>query len=231
LADLSLAREAEQQRATLLRFLSHDLRAPHSAILALLEVQRAQHDDAPVYRQIEQQVRRALGLTESFVHLAKAESQAYSFEPVLFAMLVLDAFDQVAPLARLKGIVLRHRLDEVDESLVRADASLLTRALFNLLENAIKYSPSGTCVSLDVEVADNRLTCGISDQGPGIGAQALPQLFDPYKRFAGADDTEGLGLGLSMVKAVIDRHEGRIHCVSVEGQGTTFRFCLPLWKD
>jgi len=231
LADLSLAREAEQQRATLLRFLSHDLRAPHSAILALLEVQRAEHADTPLYRQIEQQVRRALGLTEAFVQLAKAESEAYTFEPVLFAMLVLDAFDQVAPLAQLKGIELRHRLDEVDESLVWADASLLTRALFNLLENAIKYSPSGTCVSLDVRVSELALSCSISDQGLGISAQALPQLFEPYKRFAGADNTEGLGLGLSMVKAVIDRHEGRIRCVSVEGQGTTFTLCLPLWQD
>ncbi|NWD66568.1 CHASE2 domain-containing protein [Pseudomonas gingeri] len=231
LADLSLAREAEQQRETLLRFLSHDLRAPHSAILALLEVQRTRDADAPLYRQIEQQVRRALGLTEAFVHLAKAESQAYTFEPVLFAMLVLDAFDQVAPLAQLKGIELRHRLDEVDESLVRADASLLTRALFNLLENAIKYSPSGTCVSLDVTVSEHALSCSISDQGRGISAQALPQLFEPYKRFAGADNSEGLGLGLSMVKAVIDRHEGCIQCISLEGQGTTFTLCLPLWQD
>ena len=231
LADLSLEREAEQQRTTLLRFLSHDLRAPHSAILALLEVQRAQHDDAPVYRQIEQQVRRALSLTEAFVHLAKAESEAYTFHPVLFAMLVLDAFDQVAPLAQLKGIELRHQLDEVDESLVRADASLLTRALFNLLENAIKYSPCGTCIRLNVTLAGHELTCAISDQGQGIGAEALPQLFTPYKRFACAEHTEGLGLGLSMVKTVIDRHGGRIHCTSVEGRGTTFRLCLPLWQD
>ncbi len=231
LADLSLAREAEQQRATLLRFLSHDLRAPHSAILALLEVQREPHHDAPVYRQIEQQVRRALGLTEAFVHLAKAESEAYQFQPVLFAMLVLDAFDQVAPLAQLKGIELRHRLDEADESLVRADGSLLTRALFNLLENAIKYSPSGTCINLGVTVADSQLVCGISDQGRGISAAELPQLFDPYRRFASAHNTVGLGLGLSMVKAVIDRHDGRIHCASVEGQGTTFTFYLPLWQD
>src|SRR5471032_2621050 len=120
-------------------------------------------------------------------------------------MLVLDAFDQVAPLAQLKGIELRHRLDEVDESLVWADASLLTRALFNLLENAIKYSPSGTCVSLDVKVGDNQLSCSIRDQGQGIGVEELPQLFDPYKRFTSS--------------------------VSTEGQGTTFTLCLPLWQD
>ncbi|NWB31757.1 CHASE2 domain-containing protein [Pseudomonas gingeri] len=231
LADLSLEREAEQQRAALLRFLSHDLRAPHSAILALLDVQREQHPDAPLHRQIEQQVRRALGLTEAFVHLAKAESEAYQFQPVLFAMLVLDAFDQVAPLAQLKGIELRHRLDGADESLVRADAALLTRALFNLLENAIKYSPSETCVSLDLTVADNRLTCHISDQGRGIGAAELPRLFESYRRFASAHDSEGLGLGLAMVKAVIDRHGGHIRCESVEGKGTIFTFALAVLSE
>ncbi|NWC11416.1 CHASE2 domain-containing protein [Pseudomonas agarici] len=231
LADLTLEREAEQQRAALLRFLSHDLRAPHSAILALLDVQREQHCDTPLHRQIEQQVRRALGLTEAFVHLAKAESEAYRFQPVLFAMLVLDAFDQVAPLAQLKGIELRHQLGEADESLVCADAALLTRALFNLLENAIKYSPSGTFVSLDLKVTDNQLACSISDQGSGISAVELPCIFDPYRRFTSAHDTEGLGLGMAMVKAVIDRHDGCIRCDSLEGRGTTFTLCLPLWVD
>lgn len=103
LTDLSIERDAQQQRETLLRFLSHDLRAPHSAILALLDVQRHEASDVwQVFTQIEQQVRRALSLTESFVQLAKAESDGYQFEPSLFAMLVLDAFDQVALLAQLK---------------------------------------------------------------------------------------------------------------------------------
>jgi len=73
LTDLSIERDAQQHRETMLRFLSHDLRAPHSAILALLDVQRG---DAPIFEQIEQQVRRALSLTESFVQLAKAEADA-----------------------------------------------------------------------------------------------------------------------------------------------------------
>ncbi|CAD5203089.1 CHASE2 domain-containing protein [Pseudomonas sp. FEN] len=230
LADLTSERDAEQQRTTLLRFLSHDLRAPHSAILALLDVRREHDGETLLHGQIEQQVRRALGLTESFVHLAKAESEAYRFQPVLFAMLVLDAFDQVAPLARLKGVELRHQLDEADESLVWADGPLLTRALFNLLENAIKYSPGGTRISLDLTVLDNELVCRLSDQGRGISAAELPLLFDPYRRLTSAQNTVGLGLGLSMVKTVIDRHGGRIHCASVEGQGTTFTIYLALWQ-
>nr|WP_154741575.1 CHASE2 domain-containing protein [Pseudomonas karstica] len=232
LTDLSIERDAQQQRETLLRFLSHDLRAPHSAILALLDVQRHEHPgSAPVFALVEQQVRRALNLTESFVQLAKAESDGYQFLPSLFAMLVLDAFDQVALLAQLKGIHLVHDLDESGEEMVLADQSLLTRALFNVLENAIKYSPSGTTVTLSLGSAGDWLDCRISDQGPGIASEDLPELFGQYRRFTSAQGSEGLGLGLTMVKAVMDRHGGRIKCDSEVGKGTTFSLQLPMWKE
>jgi CHASE2 domain-containing sensor protein/signal transduction histidine kinase len=228
LTDLSKEREAQQHRETMLRFLSHDLRAPHSAILALLDV----HDgESPVFAQIEQQVRRALGLTESFVQLAKAEADGYQFQPTLFAMLVMDAFDQVALIAQLKGIHLVHDLDEADEGMVAADQSLLTRALFNVLENAIKYSPSGTTVRLRHSSEQGWLECRISDQGPGIAAEDLPELFSQYKRFDSAQGSEGLGLGLTMVKAVVERHGGSIRCESTVGKGTTFSLQLPLLDD
>lgn len=229
LTDLSVERDAQQQRETLLRFLSHDLRAPHSAILALLDVQREESSgNAQVFSQIEQQVRRALGLTESFVQLAKAESDGYQFKPTLFAMLVLDAFDQASTVAQLKGIQLVHDLDDDGEAMVMADQSLLTRALFNLLENAIKYSPANTTVSLSLRCSAEWLDCRISDQGKGIAAEDLPDLFGQYRRFASAQGIEGLGLGLTMVKAVVDRHEGLILCESVVGHGTTFSLQLPL---
>ena len=228
LTDLSKEREAQQHRETMLRFLSHDLRAPHSAILALLDVHGS---ESPVFAQIEQQVRRALSLTESFVQLAKAEADGYHFQPTLFAMLVMDAFDQVALLAQLKGIHLVHDLDEADEGMVSADQSLLTRALFNVLENAIKYSPSGTTVRLRHGVTPGWLECRISDQGPGIAAEDLPELFSQYRRFESAQGSDGLGLGLTMVKAVVERHGGRISCESVVGKGTTLSLQLPLLEE
>jgi len=232
LTDLSLEREAEEQRAVLLRFLSHDLRAPHSAILALLDVQHQQGSaDPQLHSQIELQVRKALGLTEAFVQLAKAESEAYQFAPSMFAMLVLDAFDQAMSSAELKQIELLHDLDEEAEGMVLADQSLLTRALFNLLENAIKYSPAGSQVRVRVSCAQGWLSCEISDQGQGIAAEELPELFSQYRRFASSQGIEGLGLGLSMVKAVVDRHGGRIFCQSRVAEGTTFRVELPLLDD
>ena len=228
LTDLSKERNAQQHRETMLRFLSHDLRAPHSAILALLDVHNG---ESPVFSQIEQQVRRALSLTESFVQLAKAEADGYQFQPTLFAMLVMDAFDQVAVIAQLKGIHLVHDLDEADEGMIQADQSLLTRALFNVLENAIKYSSSGTTVRLRHASSQGWLECRISDQGPGIAPADLPELFSQYRRFDSAQGSEGLGLGLTMVKAVLERHGGCIRCESELGKGTTFSLQLPLLDD
>ncbi|MDA3154179.1 CHASE2 domain-containing protein [Pseudomonas aeruginosa] len=231
LIDLSAERDAERQRATLLRFLSHDLRAPHSAILALLDVRPAEDEAGQqVYRQIEQQVRRALGLTDAFVQLAKAESDAYRFEACMFTMLAMDAADQLWPLAQQKDIDLRRDWDDEQEPMVWADPGLLTRALFNLLENAVKYSPAGTVVSLSIRLEGDWLSCRIVDQGKGIATAELPRLFSQYQRFASAEGSAGLGLGLAMVKTVIDRHGGRIGCQSQVGQGTTFEIRLPLLK-
>ncbi|WP_285354250.1 ATP-binding protein [Pseudomonas sp. lyk4-R2A-10] len=230
LTDLSAERAAEEQRGVLLRFLSHDLRAPHSAILALLEVHRHQMGtDSPLFEQIERQVRRALELTDGFVLLARAESEAYQFQPSLFGMLVMDVLDQALPIAQQKLIELSSDMDEQShERLIMADQGLLTRALFNLLENAIKYSPAGSTVDLRVSCHDDWLRCELIDQGKGIAAEELPDLFSQYRRFSSAQGIDGVGLGLSMVKAVVDHHGGRIECVSVVDRGTTFRLELPL---
>ncbi len=88
-------------------------------------------------------MRKALNLTEAFVQLAKAESEAYQFQPSMFAMLLLDTFDQASSIAHLKNIQLLHDLDEDAEALVLADQSLLTRALFNLLEKRHQVQSGG----------------------------------------------------------------------------------------
>jgi signal transduction histidine kinase len=75
------------------------------------------------------------------------------------------------------------------------------------------------------------LTCDVVDQGKGIGAQELPDLFVQYRRFSSAQGVDGIGLGLSMVKAVVDRHGGQIDCRSVVGEGTTFSLRFPLSEE
>jgi two-component system phosphate regulon sensor histidine kinase PhoR len=218
LTDLSVERDAEEQRG---------------AILALLDVHRHQFGgDVQLFDQIELQVRRALDLTDGFVQLAKAESETYEFQPSLFAMMVLDVVDQALPIAQQKRMELvRHIDEEAQESLIMADQPLLTRALFNLLENAIKYSACGAQVSLTVSCSEGWLTCDLLDQGKGIAPDELPELFSQYRRFSSAHGIDGVGLGLSMVKAVVDRHGGQIECRSVVNEGTCFTLRLPLFEE
>jgi K+-sensing histidine kinase KdpD len=134
-------------------------------------------------------------------------------------------------IAQLKGIHLVHDLEEADEGMILADQSLLTRALFNVLENAIKYSPAGTTVRLSHSSAQGWLECCISDQGPGIAAEDLPQLFSQYRRSlipprqrrfgVGADHGQGC-CGASWWSSV----------ASIVGKGTTFSLQLLLdWTE
>uniref|UniRef100_UPI0013CEB990 sensor histidine kinase n=1 Tax=Pseudomonas viridiflava TaxID=33069 RepID=UPI0013CEB990 len=133
---------------------------------------------------------------------------------------VLDVMDQALPIAQQKRIGLLHDMDEhSQERLISADQGLLTRALFNLLENAIKYSPAATTITLNVRCDEEWLHCELTDQGKGIAAEELPDLFTQYRRFSSAQGIDGVGPGLSMVKAVVDHHGGIIECRSVVDQG------------
>ncbi|WP_339490106.1 CHASE2 domain-containing protein [Pseudomonas sp. EL_65y_Pfl2_R95] len=231
LIDLTSEREAEEQRASMLRFLSHDLRAPHSAILSLLSMHQAQsHEHAQVFTRIEQQVNRALRLTDDFLQLTKAESSAYSFEAVLLDSIVQDAVDEVWSFARSKSITVETHLPEA-EAVVLADPGLLCRALFNLLENAVKYSAENTRISVAISTEQGVAMCAIADQGEGISAENVERLFQNYQRFSKDPSIGGVGLGLAMVKAVVEHHDGRIECHSVFGEGSVFNVMLPLHDD
>ncbi|WP_339516538.1 CHASE2 domain-containing protein [Pseudomonas sp. RL_15y_Pfl2_60] len=231
LVDLTSEREAEEQRASMLRFLSHDLRAPHSAILSLLSMHQADKDTHDqVFVSIDKQVRRALRLIDDFLQLTKAESSEYTFEAVLFDSIVQDAVDEVWALARNKMIRVQTHWSD-DEAVVSADPGLLCRALFNLLENAIKYSPANTCVSVTLSIEQGVAVCVIADQGEGISAENIALLFKNYQRFSQDTSIGGIGLGLAMVKAVVERHGGTIECQSVVGEGSVFTLKLPLLDE
>lgn len=234
LVDLTAEREADEQRASMLRFLSHDLRAPHSAILSLLSMHQApegeQGDHAQVFASIEAQVSRALRLTDDFLLLTKAESSEYSCEAVLLDSIVQDAVDEVWLLARSKMISIETHLLE-EEVVVFADPGLLCRAMFNLLENAIKYSPQNTRVSVTLSTEQGMAVCAVADQGEGISAENIAKMFQSYQRFSNDPSIGGVGLGLAMVKAVLEHLDGRIECQSVVGEGSVFSVMLPLHED
>jgi len=113
---------------------------------------------------------------------------------------------------------------------VRADRTLIGRALTNLLSNAIKYSPADTTVSLGVLRAGDAFRCVIADQGPGISAQDLPRMFHSFQRVETDKNVrrkEGAGLGLAFVKTAAERHGGTVGVESELGQGSRFWLELP----
>jgi signal transduction histidine kinase len=110
---------------------------------------------------------------------------------------------------------------------LQADPLLLQRALGNLLENAIKYSPPNSEVNLKVDNLASEVQFAVQDQGPGISAADQQHLFELLFRGKSADRESGSGLGLAIVKRIVDAHQGRIWLTSQAGQGATFYFTLP----
>ncbi len=112
---------------------------------------------------------------------------------------------------------------------IRGDADRIARVLTNLVSNAVKYSPPGTRISLRVERRSTQVVLTVSDEGPGIAPEDLAVLFQPFGRGRSAHTlAEGTGMGLYVVKQIIEAHEGQIEVESEPGRGATFRITLPL---
>jgi signal transduction histidine kinase len=229
--DITALKLAMRQREQALQLLSHDMRSPQISIIALLEeAPRAAEDPSDKARRIGGYARRTLALADNFVQLARAENPHYAFEILNLPDMLLDAADELWPQARAKGVTVRTVGCE-DERLVRADRSLLTRVLINIIDNAVKYSPAGGVVDCRIEPTPDpsNVQVVIADQGPGMNAEQLSHLFEPFRRAPqGRSGAGGVGLGLTFARTVILRHEGLIECGSRPGGGTAFTLTLPL---
>jgi CHASE2 domain-containing sensor protein/signal transduction histidine kinase len=252
LVDVSALHAAERQREDALRLLSHDMRSPQASILALVEIERARGEPAlanALLERIARYAQRALTLADDFVQLARAESQAYVLEPVSLTELMIDASDEVWPQAHAKRITLHTDTggeggeggESDDGHWISADRSLMTRALVNILNNAVKYSPPDTQISCSVTSqtpktvpgSARRVSCTIRDQGYGIPKDKQAGLFERFRRFHETERPEvgGAGLGMAFVKTVVTRHGGDVAVISAPGEGTALTICLPALDD
>jgi two-component system phosphate regulon sensor histidine kinase PhoR len=113
---------------------------------------------------------------------------------------------------------------------VLGDESWLHRAVTNLINNALKYTPPGGQVRVRYREAEGQAICEVTDTGPGIPSTAQPRLFERFYRVPGEPTRRnpGTGLGLAIVKAIVERHSGRVWVSSEEGKGSTFGFSVPL---
>ena len=137
------------------------------------------------------------------------------------------AHEQMWIQAQSKNIRMVRNID-IDHGWVRGDSGLLERAISNLLNNAIKYSPEGNTIVMNISRSDAHICCCVEDEGYGIPEDELPLLFERFRRAHSnsGDDQQGIGLGLALVKATAERHGGHVEVHSTVGQGS--RFCLIL---
>jgi CHASE2 domain-containing sensor protein/nitrogen-specific signal transduction histidine kinase len=244
IADITPLRESERRRDEALRFLSHDMRSPQASIITLLEMVREDPgsiSQETLLERIGKYSRRTLNLADDFLRLAKAErAKASDFAPLELTEILQDVADEGDAMARGKSM--RVEVDaDVEEAWVLGDRDLLTRAVVNLMSNAIKYSPDSTTVQIRLR-ADNasersaaRWRIDVSDEGFGIAPENLSRLFMRFQRLhqEGQPKADGIGLGLVFVKTVIERMGGEVRVASqvalVEGDphGTTFSILLP----
>lgn len=231
LVDLTEIRRTQQQRDHALNFISHDIRAPNSSILTLLEMQRAYPGHIPgdeLMQRIERYARTSLDMAESFVRLASAQSQEYRMAPLDLVDLLAETVDDTWAQARDGGIqVTITQTPETAPTL--GDRALLSRALTNVLNNAIKFSPSGSTVQCAIAQRGAHWVVSVQDQGPGIEPARQNQLFAPFQRLHDRSHPSigGVGLGLALVHTVIQRHGGTLEVHSDVGRGAEFQLVLP----
>jgi signal transduction histidine kinase len=229
-ADLQVA---VASRDRLLAVVSHDLKSPLTAIVLSTDLLRAPAGKEPravdrIANTIRASAQRMDTLIRDLLDLTVLDQGTVKLnrKPLAASSALAQALALQQPLAREKGITLTSRVPD-DLPAVMGDANRLQQVLSNLLGNAIKFTPPGGTVSLEAKSpGPAELVVYVRDTGPGIAAETLPNLFDRYW-MARYISVQGSGLGLSIAKAIIDAHGGRIWAENNPDGGATFCFTLP----
>lgn len=232
--DISEAKAAQRQRDDFMQLVTHDMRSPQASIIAVLDTSSSEDITPDVEQRIRQYAENTIGLTDRFTQLARAETINYVIEEIALGDILTDAIDDLWPQITAKGMSVDTYGDK-EHLFVKGDRSLLTRAMINVLGNAVKYCDPGSHIrcTLGRQTAPTgtiHATCAISDDGPGLPSDQQLKIFERFHRSRPGTGTEvsGVGLGLSFVHTVVVRHGGEIKCESELGCGATFTFLLPL---
>lgn len=236
LDDISDIRAAQLAREETIRFLSHDLRAPLASMVTLLDAARGNPAmlEGERLAQMSRRAAGALELADGMLRLARAEAiDPGRFVEVSLEQVALDAADEVWPLAERRRVKVQCRMPDEGEPYVRGDGGLLRRAIINLLVNAVGHSPEGGQVALRVELEEGDWVVSVADQGAGVPAELLGKLFHRFHRLESASRQpgSGAGLGLVIVRTIVERHGGRVEVKSTPGKGAVFKLLLPPWES
>ena len=214
---------------------AHELRTPLAALRGSIEVALRGDRTADEYRRVLasdlEEVERLIRLSEDLLLLSRALAgpeptrARVDLEPLL-----LEAFDAGARLGQAAGVAVR--IEPAAPATVRGDAAALRRAIGNLVENAVKYTPRGGKVELGLTVEDGAAVVSVADTGIGVEPADAERIFEPFVRLdaARSRDTGGAGLGLAIARSVVVAHGGTLTVESRAGSGSRFTIRLPLWQ-
>ncbi len=228
----------DQQKTLFYSIINHEMRIPLTSILGYCDLLRiggeAREQREQLVTTIKDNGRRLLDLVNNLLDISRIEAGRMTVvqEPIAMSDIVQDALRVIQPLADQKHISIQVDVPEA-LPLVYADRKKASQILINLLSNAVKYTPDTGSVSVRSHPVDgNMLQTDVADTGIGIPPEQLPHIFDQFSRVETAQtrDTVGTGLGLTIVKGLVEAHGGRIWVESKEGEGSCFHFTLPVHK-
>jgi two-component system sensor histidine kinase KdpD len=230
--DAVVRMESERLRNSLLAALSHDLRTPLTVLVGLAEslsltkpaLSAEQLETATA---MQDEAHRMSALVSNLLDMARIESGDVKLN------LEWQPLEEVvgSALRAARGMLKQHAVEvrlADDLPLVRLDAMLIERVLVNLLENASKYTPAGSRVTLAAEVVGDQLSVSVSDDGPGLPPGREEAVFQKFTRGERESATPGVGLGLSICRAIVESHGGKIVAKNRHGGGASFILTLPL---
>jgi len=235
LRDITARKESERLKAEVIAMVSHDLRAPLTSIGMSLDMivdgifGEINDRGMKVASAAQQSVTSLIAMINDLLDIERAEStgvQLY-YEETDCAKVVARALEVVKPEADSKKIALAENSVSQD---CKFDVERINRVLVNLLNNAIKFSPSGSKITVSCNKIGDKLEFSVSDQGAGIPEDKIDSVFEKFRQVGTGSEGEkkGSGLGLAICKTMVEAHGGNIGVKSVLGQGSTFWFTVPV---
>jgi len=231
--DVSERRRLEEVRRDFVANVSHELKTPMGALGLLAETLLAE-TEPEVSRRLAQRIHseafRISRIIDDLLDLSRIENEeSPPREPVLVNLVMAEAAERVRSAAEQRGVEIK--LEEPSPPVaVLGDRRQLTSALYNLLENAVKFSYEGGVVEFTGRVESDEVVLAVADKGLGIPTRDLERIFERFYRVdhGRSRSTGGTGLGLSIVRHVANSHHGSVHVDSREGEGSIFTLRLPL---
>jgi signal transduction histidine kinase len=229
------AQAANRLKDEFLANVSHELRTPLNAILGwstiLSKGRLDQARSAHAVETIDRNARIQLRLIDDLLDVSRIISSTLEIvsEPVRLTQVIDAAADMIRPSAESKGVQLSLALDPTADQVI-GDSTRLQQVVWNMLSNAVKFTPSGGRVDVTLDRVDSKARITVRDTGKGISPEFLPHVFDRFKQ--ASQKSGGMGLGMAIAKSLVELNGGAIEaCSAGEGQGATFKVLIPLMEN